>query len=129
MGVFDAVDFDNHENVVFCHERASGLKAIIAIHNTNLGPALGGCRMWPYASDADALADVLRLSKSMTYKAALAGLPSGGGKCVIIGDPARDKSDDLFRALGRAIDRLGGVIAERHGRLDILVGNAAMLAA
>jgi leucine dehydrogenase len=78
------------------------------LHDTTLGPALGGCRMWPYATEADAITDVLRLSRGMTYKAAMADLPYGGGKAVIIGDPRTDKSEALFRALGRAIDSLGG---------------------
>jgi len=108
MPLFESWDYDNHEQVVFCAEPDSGLRAIIAIHNTNLGPALGGCRMWPYASEADALGDVLRLSRGMTYKAAVTGLPCGGGKAVIIGDPARHKSEALLRAMGRAIDALGG---------------------
>ena len=89
MSVFDHPDFDDHQHVVFCHDKSVGLRAIIAIHNTNLGPALGGCRMWAYENDADAITDVLRLSKGMTYKAAMAGLSLGGGKAVIIGDPDR----------------------------------------
>ncbi len=108
MSVFSSTDFDNHEQVVFCHDQASGLKAIIAIHNTNRGPALGGCRMWPYASEEEALTDVLRLSRGMTYKSALARLPFGGGKSVIIGDSRLDKSPVLFRAMGRAVQRLAG---------------------
>jgi leucine dehydrogenase len=108
MSVFEHHEFDAHEQVVFCHDPASGLKAIIAIHNTNRGPALGGCRMWPYASDEDALTDALRLSRGMTYKSALAGLDYGGGKSVIIGDPRADKSEALFRAMGRFVDTLGG---------------------
>ena len=108
MSVFEHHEFDGHEQVVFCHDPASGLKAIIAIHNTNRGPALGGCRMWPYASDEEALTDALRLSRGMTYKSALAGLAFGGGKSVIIGDPKRDKSEALFRAMGRFVDSLGG---------------------
>src|SRR3546814_15617658 len=100
----------------------SGLKAIIAIHNTSRGPALGGCRMWPYASEAEALTDVLRLSRGMTYKSALAGLSYGGGKSVVIGDPRRDKSEALFRAMGRAVDSLGGrsTVAE-----DVEIGRAS----
>lgn len=86
MAVFNQAEFDNHEQVVFCSDEASGLKAIIAVHNTNLGPAVGGCRMWDYAKDEDAVYDVLRLSKGMTYKNAVARLPFGGGKSVIIGD-------------------------------------------
>src|SRR3546814_14943013 len=101
MSVFEHKEFDGHEQVVFCHDPASGLRAIIAIHNTNRGPALGGCRMWPYASEAEALTDVLRLSRGLTYKSALAGLVYGGGKSVIIGDPGRAKSEALFGRMGR----------------------------
>jgi leucine dehydrogenase len=108
MPVFTSPDFDNHETVVFGTDAASGLKAIIAVHNTNLGPGLGGCRMWPYASDQDAVQDVLRLSRGMTYKAAMAGLPYGGGKSVIIGNPRKDKSEPLLRAMGRFVHSLGG---------------------
>ena len=97
-----------HEQVVFCHNKDAGLKAIIAIHNTVLGPALGGTRMWPYQSEAEALNDVLRLSRGMTYKNAVAGLNIGGGKAVIIGDPAKDKSEALFRAFGQFVESLGG---------------------
>jgi leucine dehydrogenase len=117
MSVFEHHEFDGHEQVVFCHDPASGLKAIIAVHNTNLGPALGGCRMWPYAGEAEALTDALRLSRGMTYKSALAGLTFGGGKSVIIGDPRRDKSEALFRAMGRYVESLGGryTVAEDVG--------------
>lgn len=108
MSVFSHVEFDGHEQVVYGHDKASGLKAIIAIHNTNLGPALGGCRMWPYANDEQALRDVLRLSRGMTYKSALANLPLGGGKAVIIGDPHTGKSEALFQAMGDFVDSLGG---------------------
>ncbi|WP_027707783.1 Glu/Leu/Phe/Val dehydrogenase dimerization domain-containing protein [Zooshikella ganghwensis] len=108
MSIFSHHEYDQHENVLFCHDPISGLKAIIAIHNTELGPALGGCRMWPYATDDDALYDVLRLSRGMTYKSALAGLPLGGGKSVIIGDPHQDKSPELFMAMAEFINRLGG---------------------
>jgi valine dehydrogenase (NAD+) len=97
-----------HEQVVFCHDEASGLKAIIAIHSTALGPALGGTRFHPYASEAAALADVLNLSRGMTYKNALAGLDLGGGKAVIIGDPRTLKSEALLRAYGRFVQTLGG---------------------
>ena len=93
---------------MFCHNKDAGLKAIIAIHNTVLGPALGGTRMWPYQTEADALNDVLRLSRGMTYKNAVAGLNLGGGKAVIIGDPASDKSEALFRAFGQFVESLGG---------------------
>lgn len=105
---FDHPEFSAHEQVVFACDQSSGLQAIIAVHNTNLGPSLGGCRMWAYKSYADALTDVLRLSKGMTYKNALANLPLGGGKSVIIADPHQDKSPELFRAFGRHIDRLSG---------------------
>ena len=97
-----------HEKVVFCHNKEVGLKAIIAIHNTNLGPALGGTRMWPYKNDQEALVDVLRLSTGMSYKASAAGLNLGGGKAVIIGDPKKDKSEGLFRAFGTFVNSLGG---------------------
>ncbi len=117
MSVFSHPEFDGHEHVAFHHDAASGLRAIIAVHNTRLGCGLGGCRMFPYGSDDDALTDVLRLSRGMTYKAALAGLPQGGGKSVIIGDPRRDKTPQLIRAMGRFVDMLGGryVVAEDSG--------------
>lgn len=102
MGVFD------HEQVVFCNDNATGLKSIIAIHNTTLGPALGGTRMWAYANEGEALTDVLRLSRGMTYKAAVAGLNLGGGKAVIIGDSRKDKSEALMRRFGKFVDSLGG---------------------
>lgn len=108
MPVFASPEFDTHEQVVFCADADVGLRAIVAVHNTNRGPALGGCRMWPYASGDDALRDVLRLSKGMTYKAAIAGLPYGGGKSVIIGDPKSDKTEGLLRAMGRFVESLGG---------------------
>lgn len=108
MELFSHRELDGHEEVRFVHDRDSGLRAIIALHDTTLGPAIGGCRMWPYASDQDALADVLRLSKAMTFKAAMAGLPFGGGKSVILGDPRRDKTPALWRAFGRAIEAMGG---------------------
>lgn len=97
-----------HEQVVFCHDKDCGLKAIIAIHNTTLGPALGGTRMWPYKSEEDALVDVLRLSKGMTYKASAAGLNLGGGKAVIIGDPKKDKTEAMFRTFGAYVNSLNG---------------------
>ena len=108
MSVFDHNEFNDHEDVVYCHDRETGLRAIIAIHDTTLGPALGGLRMWPYASDEEALTDVLRLSRGMTYKAAMAGLDQGGGKAVIIGDPQHDKSPALFHSFGRFVEQLGG---------------------
>lgn len=106
--VFDDPAFDEHEQVVFCRDTASGLQAIIAIHDTRLGPALGGCRMWDYASPAEALTDALRLSRGMTYKNALAGLDLGGGKAVIIGDSRSGKTPALMRAFGRYVEALGG---------------------
>lgn len=108
MAIFDTLKTMGHEQVVFCHEPATGLRAIIAIHDTTLGPALGGSRFWNYASDEEALTDVLRLSRGMTYKAAVAGLSLGGGKAVIIGDAKKLKSEALFRAFGRFVDSLGG---------------------
>ena len=108
MSVFLADDYDDHEEVVFFSEPAVGLKAIIAVHSTKLGPALGGCRMWPYASDAEALQDVLRLSRGMTYKAAMAKVKLGGGKSVVIGDAHKEKRPELLHAVGRCIERLGG---------------------
>jgi leucine dehydrogenase len=106
--VFDATELADHEQVSFCRDLRSGLFAIVAIHDATLGPAVGGCRMWPYASEEDAVRDALRLSLGMTYKNALADLPLGGGKSVILGDPGRDKSEALLRAFGRFIDTLGG---------------------
>ncbi len=106
--IFETLDTTGHEQIVFCHNKDAGLKAIIAIHNTVLGPALGGTRMWPYKSEDEALNDVLRLSRGMTYKNAVAGLNLGGGKAVIIGDPAKDKSEALFRAFGQFVESLGG---------------------
>ncbi len=107
MNLFETMTEHEHEQVAFCYDQASGLKAIIAIHDTTLGPSLGGVRMWPYESEEAALTDVLRLSKGMTYKNAAAGLNLGGGKAVIIGDPSI-KSEALYRALGRFIQSLGG---------------------
>lgn len=108
MTPFQHPSFDGHEQVSFFSDSKSGLRAIVAIHDTTLGPALGGCRMWAYAEGTDPLDDVLRLSRGMTYKNALAGLPLGGGKAVIIADPRSDKTPALFEAFGRAIDSLGG---------------------
>ncbi|MEO6471520.1 MAG: Glu/Leu/Phe/Val dehydrogenase dimerization domain-containing protein, partial [Aeromicrobium sp.] len=98
----------HHEQVVYCHDEESGLKAIIAIYSTDLGPALGGTRFYPYASEQEALADVLNLSQGMAYKAALAGLDLGGGKAVIIGDPKKIKTETLLRAYGRMVQSLNG---------------------
>ena len=100
--------FNEHEQVVICHEPEAGLRAVIAVHDTTLGPALGGIRMWTYDSDEAALTDVLRLSRGMTYKNSAAGLPLGGGKTVVIGDPRTQKSELMFRALGRFVESLGG---------------------
>ncbi len=108
MSVFSQIDFDTHEQVLFCHDDAVGLYGIIAIHSTALGPAAGGCRMFPYASTEAALKDVLRLSKGMSYKNAMAGLPLGGGKCVIIADPKRPDKADLLRAFSKHVQSLGG---------------------
>lgn len=117
MPVFDHPEFDHHQQIVYGSDDASGLRAIIAIHDTRLGPALGGLRIFPYASEEEALTDVLRLSRGMTYKSALADLPLGGGKAVIIADPRRDKTPDLLRAMGRLVDGLGGayITAEDSG--------------
>lgn len=108
LEVFEYMNKYDYEQVVICHDKASGLKAIIAIHDTTLGPALGGTRMWTYATEDDAILDALRLSRGMTYKAAAAGLNLGGGKTVIIGDPRKDKSEALFRAFGRFVESLNG---------------------
>lgn len=108
MGVFEVINGDGYEQVVFCSDDNSGLRAIIAIHSTALGPALGGTRFYPYNNENDALVDVLRLAKGMTYKAAAAGLDLGGGKAVIIGDPRRIKTEELLRAYGRFVETLGG---------------------
>jgi leucine dehydrogenase len=108
MKIFQPMDELEHEQVIFCRNKDVGLRAIIGIHDTTLGPALGGTRMWPYDSEDEALRDVLRLSRGMTYKAAAAGLNLGGGKAVIIGDPKRDKSEALFRAFGRFVESLRG---------------------
>jgi leucine dehydrogenase len=106
--LFDHPDFDGHEQVVLACDPAAGLRAIIAVHDTGLGPALGGCRVYDYPDDASALTDALRLSRGMSYKAALAGLALGGGKAVILTGPGRRKTPAMMRAFGRAIDRLGG---------------------
>jgi len=117
MQVFEKLAEYRYEQLVFCHDKVPGLRAIIAIHDTTLGPALGGCRMWPYASEEEAVVDVLRLARGMTYKAAASGLNLGGGKSVIFGDPDRDKSEALFRSFGRYIETLGGryIVAEDVG--------------
>lgn len=107
--IFDVMESYDYENIVFCQEKTLGLKAIIVIHDTTLGPAAGGIRMWPYETETEAIQDAVRLARSMTYKCAAIGLPYGGGKCVVIGDPKRDKSEGLLRALARFINRLGGL--------------------
>lgn len=115
--VFAKVARYDHEQVLICQDNHTGLKAIIAIHNTVLGPGLGGTRMWKYATEAEAINDALRLSRGMTYKAAISGLNLGGAKAVIIGDPATDKSEHLMRKFGRFVENLGGkyVTAEDVG--------------
>ncbi|MGV3541026.1 MAG: Glu/Leu/Phe/Val dehydrogenase dimerization domain-containing protein, partial [Rufibacter sp.] len=115
--VFGQISEFQHEQVVFCHDHETGLKAIIGIHNTVLGPALGGTRMWTYASEAEALRDVLRLSRGMTYKSAISGLNLGGGKAVIIGDSKRDKTEAMMRKFGRFVNNLNGkyITAEDMG--------------
>ena len=117
MQVFEKLAEYRYEQLVFCHDKATGLRAIIAIHDTTLGPALGGCRMYPYDTEEEAMVDVLRLARGMTYKAAASGLNLGGGKSVIIGDPRTDKSEALFRSFGRYIETLGGryIVAEDVG--------------
>lgn len=107
-GVFGLMGTYGHEQVVFCNDKEAGLKAIIAIHSTVLGPALGGTRMWMYNNEAEALNDVLRLSRGMTYKASISGLNLGGGKAVIIADSKKDKTEPLFRRFGRFINNLNG---------------------
>ncbi|MEO8588069.1 MAG: Glu/Leu/Phe/Val dehydrogenase dimerization domain-containing protein [Flavobacteriales bacterium] len=106
--VLGRMEKHDHEQVLFCFDRVTGLKAIIAIHDTTLGPALGGTRMWPYTSEAEALNDVLRLSRGMTYKSALAGLDLGGGKAVIIGDARTQKTEAMFRRFGQFVNSLNG---------------------
>lgn len=107
-GVFQELETYGHEQVAFVHDKESGLKAIIGIHSTILGPSLGGCRMWNYTDEAAALQDVLRLSRGMTYKAAVAGLKLGGGKAVILGDSRKHKTPELLKAFGRAVEGLNG---------------------
>ena len=108
MDLFQELGERGHEQVSFFHDSDSGLKGLVAIHNTVLGPALGGCRMWNYKNETEALVDVLRLSKGMTYKAAIAGLNLGGGKAVILGDSKTQKTENLFRSFGRFVEGLGG---------------------
>ncbi len=108
MQLFNDLQEYSHEQLIFCSDKDSGLKAIIAIHDTCLGPAVGGCRMWTYPTVNDAVKDALRLSRGMTYKAAIAGLNLGGGQAVIIGDPKKDKSEILFRTFGSFVEGMGG---------------------
>ena len=108
MHIFEKLSEFRYEKLVFCHDKATELRAIIAIHDTTLGPALGGCRMWPYNAEDEAIIDVLRLARGMTYKAAASGLNLGGGKSVIFGNPDRDKTEALFRSFGRYVETLGG---------------------
>src|SRR5210317_915042 len=117
MSVFDHLEFDNHESLHYFNDDKTGLRAIVAVHSTALGPAAGGTRRWVYKNDADALTDVLRLSRGMTYKNAVAGLKFGGGKAVILASDDVPKSTELFHAFGRSVDSLGGryVTAEDVG--------------
>src|SRR5699024_10390664 len=108
MNIFESLEESDYEQVIYCSDKKSGLKAIIVIHDTTLGPALGGTRMWPYQTEEEALEDVLRLAKGMTYKNAAARLNLGGGKAVIIGDPKKDKNPAKFRAFGRYVESLNG---------------------
>lgn len=108
INLFDKLSEMGHENLVFCQDEDSGLKAIIGVHNTVLGPSLGGLRMYPYRNEQDAIQDVLRLSRGMTYKSSISGINLGGGKAVIIADPKTQKTETLFRRFGRFVDSLGG---------------------
>lgn len=108
MNIYSAPDFDQHERVVFCYDPKLDIKAMIAVHSTHLGPALGGCRLWPYETEQEAVLDVLRLSKGMTYKAAISGLNLGGGKMVVIADPRQHKSREFFNRIGEFVDTLNG---------------------
>src|SRR5690625_1300571 len=120
MNIFESLEESDYEQVIYCSDKKSGLKAIIVIHDTTLGPALGGTRMWPYQTEEEALEDVLRLAKGMTYKNAAAGLNLGGGKAVIIGDPNVDKNEAMFRMFGQYVDSLGGryITAEDVGTTE-----------
>jgi len=106
--MIDNNQFRGHEQLVYFNDEESGLKAFIAVHNTVLGPGAGGCRMWPYENEMDALNDALRLSRGMSYKNAMAGLPLGGGKAVIIANSKTDKSEELFKAFGRCVQKMDG---------------------
>src|SRR6266478_4532005 len=122
--MFSHPDYDGHEALLFAQDAASGLRALIAIHDTTLGPAFGGCRMYPYASEQHAMTDVLRLSRGMTYKAAICELPYGGGKSVIIADPRRDKTPALLHAMGRIIEGLGGVFEALRAAAEVCLGRS-----
>jgi len=108
FSIFELMEKYGHEQLIFNYDKATGLKAIIGLHDTTLGPALGGCRMWNYETEQDAIMDVLRLSRGMTYKCAISNVVHGGGKMVIIGDPKKEKSDELFQALGTYVETLKG---------------------
>src|SRR5690625_6665815 len=120
MEIFSYMANDDYEQLLFCQDKNSGLKAMIAIHDTTLGPALGGARMCTYDSEEKAIEDALRLARGMTYKNAAAGLNLGGGKAVIIGDPNKDKNQEMFRAFGRFIESLNGryITAEDVGTTE-----------
>ncbi|MGB4667900.1 MAG: Glu/Leu/Phe/Val dehydrogenase dimerization domain-containing protein, partial [bacterium] len=108
IDIFKEMEKHGFEQIIFNYDKTTGLKCIIAIHDTTLGPALGGCRMWPYETEDEALTDAMRLAVGMTYKCAASDNNFGGGKSVIIGDPNKDKSEALFRAFGRFVQMLGG---------------------
>jgi len=124
MSLFRRIEERGHESVTFFSDPANRLRMIVAVHNTVMGPSLGGCRLWPYAGLDEALTDVLRLSRAMTYKATMAGLPFGGGKSVVITDPKRDKNEALLLAIGRAVNGLGGryIVAEDVGITEADMG-------
>ena len=108
MKILEYLEKYGHEQLMACHEPSVGLRAFIAIHDTTLGPACGGVRIWPHPTEDEAILDVLRLARAMTYKSAVAGLPLGGGKALIVADPHTDKTEALLRAFGRYVDTLGG---------------------
>src|SRR3954470_8440653 len=106
--IFEKIRKEDFEQIVYCNDAKTGLRAIISLHSTVLGPATGGCRMWAYQNESEALTDVLRLSKGMTYKAAISGLNWGGGKAVIIGDAKTGKNPEILHRFGEYVNRLGG---------------------
>ncbi len=128
MELFEQMTSMGHEKVLVCSNPGVGLKAIIAVHNTVLGPGLGGCRMWPYESEDEAMLDALRLSRGMTYKAAATGLNLGGAKAVIIGDSKKDKTEELLRAFGRSVESLSGLyitaedVGMRMQDMEVILG-------